>query len=84
MNNLDTSNFSFSSAAKYRIKVLGELSSDYSNRLGGMQIKVKKQLNTKPISILEGVLRDQAEFSGVLNTLYEFHFTVLSVEIINE
>lgn len=82
MNSIDTSNFSFSSAARYRIKILGELSSDYAARLGGMKIKVNKQLNAKPITTLEGELRDQAALSGILNSLYQFHLTILSVKII--
>lgn len=80
MDDLDTSNLSFSGSAFYVIKVLGELSSDYSKRLGGMKISVEERLDSKPISILEGKLRDQAALSGILNTLYQFHLTVLSVQ----
>lgn len=84
MSDLDTSNFSFSKSAKYRIKVLGELSLEYSERLGGMKIKVQEKLNMKPITVLEGNLRDQAALSGILNTLYQFHLTVLSVKRISD
>jgi hypothetical protein len=32
------------------------------------------------VSTLEGELRDQAALTGVLNSLYELHLPVLSVE----
>jgi hypothetical protein len=32
--------------------------------------------------MLVGHLREQAELAGVLNTLYELHLTLLSVEIL--
>ncbi len=39
------------------------------------------QVEGKPCeTMLEGVLSDQAALAGVLNTLYELHLTVLSVE----
>ena len=35
-----------------------------------------------PVTELVGKVRDQAELSGVLETLYEAHFTLLSVEML--
>jgi hypothetical protein len=37
-----------------------------------------------PVSILLGELVDQAALAGVLNTLYELHLPVLSVERLSE
>jgi hypothetical protein len=35
------------------------------------------------VTMLVGTLRDQAELSGVLNTIYELHLTLLSVEFLD-
>ena len=39
--------------------------------------------NGKPVMVLEGPIRDQAELIGVLNALYQRHLTLLSVEYLN-
>jgi hypothetical protein len=36
-----------------------------------------------PVTELVGKVRDQAKLAGVLNTLYELHLTLLSVEYLN-
>jgi hypothetical protein len=36
------------------------------------------------VTLLEGRLRDRAALTGVLNTLYELHHSVLSVERLEE
>jgi hypothetical protein len=36
------------------------------------------------VATLVGRLKDQAELSGVLNTLYEMHLPLLSVEILSD
>ncbi len=35
------------------------------------------------VTTLDGTLRDQAELSGVLDSLYEMHLTLLSVDGLN-
>jgi hypothetical protein len=72
--------FQFSKPAIYKIMVKGELNEDYSMRLGGMQITSEQRLGRYPVSILIGMLSDQAELSGILNALYEMHLMVLSVQ----
>ena len=37
----------------------------------------------RPITTLEGLMRDQAELAEVLNMLYELHLTLLSVKFLN-
>ena len=73
--------FSFDQPGNYRIRVLGLLDERLSDRLGGLRIKgsnLKDQEST--VTELVGKVRDQAELAGVLNTLYELHLTLLSVE----
>ena len=67
-------------SSTYRIKVQGELPESWSDRLQGMNITVNCSEDNGPVTTLEGPLRDQAALSGVLNTLYERHYAVLSVE----
>ena len=64
----------------YRIKVLGELDEKWSDRLGGMSITIDRKEKQRSVTILVGLMRDQAALSGVLGTLYELHLPVLSVE----
>ncbi len=37
-----------------------------------------------PVTELVGKVRDQAEHAGLLNSLYELHLTLLSVECLND
>ena len=68
----------------YIIKVQGELPEAWSERLQGMTITVDSSERNRPTTILEGPMRDQAALSGVLNTLYDRHIPVISVERINK
>ena len=65
--------------AVYRIKVKGVVPDGWINRLGGLHITGRASEGT----ILVGRLEDQAELSGVLNTLYELHLVLLSVEVLS-
>ena len=83
MNPRFSAEFSFDKNREYRIRVQGSLDESWSNRLGGMRIITNIQADQEQVTILTGPLRDQAELSGVLNTLYELHLTLLSVEAVN-
>ena len=76
--------FSFDRPGNYRIRVQGFLDESWSERLGGLHITTSKIGDQKPISVLIGRVQDQAELAGVLNTLYELHMTLLSVEYLDE
>jgi len=67
-------------ATSYQIRVLGELDKKWSDRLGGMSITINRQDKQESVTILVGTLRDQAALAGVLCTLYELHYPVLSVQ----
>ena len=70
--------------ANYRIEVEGEVPESWSDRLGGMRITRRKRADQSTVTTLTGRVRDQAELSGVLNTLYELHLPILSVESITD
>ena len=73
----------FDRPGKYRIRVQGFLDESWSERLGGLRITTSSRGDQKPVTALVGRVRDQAELAGVLNTLYQRHLTLLSVEHLN-
>ena len=75
--------FSFNRPGNYRIRVLGSLDVSWSKRLCGLRISaVSIKDKEGPVTEVVGKVRDQAELSGVLETLYEAHLTLLSVEML--
>jgi hypothetical protein len=70
--------------ALYRIRVRGELSPKWSDRLGNMSISVERPEKNGPVTTLVGRLRDQAALAGVMSTLFELHMAVLSLECLDE
>ena len=76
--------YTFDRSGNYRIRVEGSLNESWSERLGGMYITTNIRGDRKKVATLVGRIRDQAELAGVLNTLYELHLTLLSVEYLDE
>ena len=76
--------FSLEAPGQYRICVQGRLDADLSDRLAGMHIQTTSEADAGTVSALEGGVRDQAELVGVLNSLYELHLPILSVEILEK
>ena len=74
--------FTFQKSAMYKIKVQGELNENWSERLLGMQISIERSENKKPVSVLIGQINDQSALSGVLNALYEYNMTIISVRML--
>jgi hypothetical protein len=70
--------YSFDKPGLYCICVLGNIEDSYSEILAGMAI-TKGIDDRGTVTTLEGILRDQAELSGVLNALYDMQYTLLSV-----
>ena len=66
--------------AIYRITVQGHLDPDWSDRIEGMNITESKRPDGQVQSILVGRILDQSALSGILNTLYELHLPVVSVD----
>ena len=71
--------------ARYRIVVGKRLSPTWSERLAGMEITpVGKAPSRATVTRLEGIIKDQAQLPGVLNTLYDMGVPLLSVEILED
>ena len=68
--------------ASYCIEVQGCLDETWSDRLAGMRIRTSCRGDTE-VTTLSGQVRDQAELLGVLNSLYELHLPLLSLEILS-
>lgn len=69
------------SPAVYRIVVAGRVGPNWRNRLGAMQCSLQESPNGAT-TVLEGPIRDRAELTGILNTLYDLHLTLLRVEVL--
>ena len=76
----DWSKFNLGTPAAYCIKIRGYLDDDWSNRLGGMDIQHTLTDSGITITTLQGIMIDQAALFGVLNSLYNLGFPILSVK----
>ena len=79
----DLKRLTLGTPAVYRIDVKGRLDESWSDRLGGMTIKTNNCGDEAHVTTLTGPMRDQAELMGVLNSLYELHLPIVSVEVMD-
>jgi hypothetical protein len=77
-NSPHTTTLSFGGPAVYRITVQGYITDSMVECLGEMVPASRSQKQT----ILVGTVKDQAQLNGLLNTLVERHFCILSVEFL--
>lgn len=73
-------NLKIDKPATYRIRVVGNLESSWSDRLGGLTITSSDKEGKKIITTLSGSIIDQAALFGVLKVLYDMRLPLLSVE----
>lgn len=83
MSDPSVNHLTFDSKCTYRIRVRGQISPIWADRLGGMTVCPESHECGLAITMLQGELLDQAALAGVLNTLYELHLPVLSVELLS-
>jgi hypothetical protein len=74
---------SMSSPAIYRIRVRGKLDAEIARRLDGLNLTEEPASGETPISVLVGRVIDQAALSGLLNSLYELHLPLISVDCLD-
>ena len=70
--------------AIYEIRVRGHLQDTWADKLGGVQITATLGLGGVNETVIVGRFLDQAALAGVLNTLYELHFPVVSVDCVDK
>ena len=66
--------------AVYRIRIQGILDKNWSDYCGGMTIEHEGDPKQNAISILIGKLTDQSALIGVVNSLHDIGYPILSVE----
>ena len=66
--------------ATYQIKVPGHLDTSWSVWTGGMTITVEGEGDSPPITILTGIVADQAALQSLLRRLYSLGLPLISVK----
>lgn len=79
----NTNPVEFGGGAHYSIEVEGSLSESWADCLAGMQTRRHTRLNGSIFTTLSGRVMDQSELLGVLNSLYELHLPLLSLNVLN-
>lgn len=69
--------------ARYRLTIVGNLDTAWSSRLSGMTITITGGRGRKTITSLEGRLADQSALTGVITTLNDLQYPILSVEYLD-
>ncbi len=72
----------FAAPAYYRVRVQGRLDNSWDQRMGHMRIVSGDAGNDLGVTCVEGRVSDQAELFGVLSTLHDLHFPLVSVELL--
>jgi hypothetical protein len=69
--------------ASYRIRIQGILDKNWSDYYRGMTIEHEGDPKRSAMSILTGKLVDQSALIGVLNSLHDIGYPILSVEYLD-
>ena len=67
----------------YRILIKGYLDKDWSDRLEGLTISTTSE-GDEPLTILQGRLEDEEALSGVLTTIHDLGYSLLSVDNLSD
>ena len=71
-------NVDFSSSANFIIEIDGKLDKSFSEIFNSFSISYKT-LGDNTISSIRGKVIDQAQLIGIINTLYNMRFSIISV-----
>ena len=69
--------------ARYRITIVGNLDTSWSSRLSGMSITIPGGRDLQSVTMLEGRVADQSALTGVITTLNDLQYPILSVEYLD-
>ncbi len=70
----------FDSQATYRIRILGNLSPQWADTFGGLEICERRVAGRPPVTTLTAQVIDQASLMGVLTALYDMGYTLLDLK----
>jgi len=68
----------YSGPSIYQITVSGKVDEQFIESINGMSVS-HNSVKSKTISTLTGELHDQSALNGILNTLYDYQYSVISV-----
>ncbi len=71
---------SHSPARTYLVTIEGKIDISWSDWLGGLEIVLRKEADGTHVTILSGVLADQAALRGLLNLLWDMNLVLRSVQ----
>ena len=66
--------------ARYQIEIQGQLDESWSTHFGGMIISTQTVPDDGKITILQGIIADQATLHGILNSIRDLGLPLLKVE----
>ena len=66
--------------APYRIEIQGQLDESWSTNFGGMAISTQAVPGDGKVTILQGIVADQATLHGILNSIRDLGLLLLKVE----
>jgi hypothetical protein len=62
----------------YRIRLEGRINPEWSTWLNGLVVSLESE--QPPVTILSGVIVDQARLRGILNRLWDLNLALISLE----
>jgi len=72
-----------SQSAKYRIKIQGRHNETWSDWMDDLEINIIRQYKGTAITVLTGIVRDQAGLHGLLNRIRDLSIPLISVQFTN-
>jgi len=69
--------------ALYLVEIQGQLDESWSANFGGMNISIRTISGNGKITILQGVVADQATLHGILNSIRDLGLPLLKVEYLS-
>ena len=78
--------YPFDNPGIYAIHVAGEVDESWSDRLGGLTIFKSETVGEEPqpVTVLIGLMMDQAALAGALDTLYQNRYQLLYVKYLGK
>ena len=83
-NKFGIEKLAFTKPAIYRIVFEGEIEGQMVEQRWGLQVTKKKESNKNAVSTLIGRIDDQSQLSGILQLLYDKHYTLISVNMLSD
>ncbi len=70
--------------AAYRIRVQGSVDPHWSDWFSGLALAEEGDASGLPVTVLTGMVPDQAALRGILNKLWDLNLTLLAVERLSQ